>query len=147
MSLHRDIYWVGRQWAVTGHGMQTVDRKLKGEFDIEACRLWEEDLSEPMQAQKWFNSEDFGKGLAIARARHPAPPRQAATPEPVVARPVESAQIERPLPAAPPAASIALPKESAPVAPRKSAAPMFAMRVQGWPAKFVRPWRIGVHRK
>ena len=42
MALHRDIYWVGRQWAVTGHGMQTVDQKLKGEFDIEASRLWEE---------------------------------------------------------------------------------------------------------
>jgi len=22
MALHRDIYWVGRQWAVTGYGIQ-----------------------------------------------------------------------------------------------------------------------------
>ena len=36
MALHRDIYWVGRQWAVTGYGMQAVDPKLKGQFDIEA---------------------------------------------------------------------------------------------------------------
>jgi len=40
MALHRDIYWVGRQWAVTGYGMQAVDQKLQGKFDIEASRLW-----------------------------------------------------------------------------------------------------------
>ena len=66
MALHRDIYWVGRQWAVTGYGMQAVDQKLKGEFDIEASRLWDEGLPERMHAQKWFNAEDFGKGLAVA---------------------------------------------------------------------------------
>ena len=35
MALHRDIYWVGRQWAVTGFGVQAVDQRLKGTFDIE----------------------------------------------------------------------------------------------------------------
>ena len=30
MALHRDIHWIGRQWAVTGHGMQLIDQKLKG---------------------------------------------------------------------------------------------------------------------
>ena len=25
MALHRDIFWIGRQWAVTGHGMQAID--------------------------------------------------------------------------------------------------------------------------
>ena len=46
MALHRDIYWVGRQWAVTGYGMQAVDQKQKSKFDIEASRLWEDDLAE-----------------------------------------------------------------------------------------------------
>ena len=50
MALHRDIYWVGRQWAVTGYGMQAVDPKLKGQFDIEAIRLWEDGLSEGLNA-------------------------------------------------------------------------------------------------
>jgi hypothetical protein len=143
MALHRDIYWVGRQWAVTGHGMQTVDQKLKGAFDIEAPRLWDEDLLAPMQAQTWFNSEDFGNGLAVARARFPAAPRHAATPEPVVSRPAESAGVEL----SRPAASVAPPQESAAVGQAKSAPPMFAMQIQGWPAKFVRPWRIGARRK
>jgi hypothetical protein len=124
MALHRDIYWVGRQWAVTGYGMQAVDQKLKGEFDIEASRLWDEGLPERMHAQKWFNAEDFGKGLAIARARYPEPPRQAAPSEPSVSRP----------------------EDSAPVEPPKSVAPIFEMRIRGWPAKFVRPWRAGVRR-
>ena len=35
MALHRDIYWVGRQWAVTGYGMQACNQKQKGQFDIE----------------------------------------------------------------------------------------------------------------
>ena len=34
MALHRDIHWIGRQWAVTGHGMQLIDQKLQGFFDI-----------------------------------------------------------------------------------------------------------------
>ena len=36
MALHRDIFWVGRQWAVTGYGVQACDQKQKGQFDIEA---------------------------------------------------------------------------------------------------------------
>jgi hypothetical protein len=124
MPLHRDIYWVGRQWAVTGYGMQAVDQKLKGEFDIEAPRLWDEGLAEAMRAHKWFNAEDFSKGLAIARARYPEPPRQAAPSEPSVSRP----------------------QDRVPVEPPKSVPPMFAMQIRGWPAKFVRPWRVGVRR-
>ena len=50
MALDRDIHWVGRQWAVTGYGMQAVDQKLKGQFDIEASRLWEDGLSESLHA-------------------------------------------------------------------------------------------------
>ena len=73
MALHRDIFWVGRQWAVTGHGLQAVDQKQKSKFDIEICRLWADDLTHELAAERWFNAEDFSKGLSIARARYPAP--------------------------------------------------------------------------
>ena len=49
MALHRDIYWVGKQWAVTGYGLQAVDQKQKGKFDIEASRLWEDGVLEKLQ--------------------------------------------------------------------------------------------------
>ena len=62
MALHRDIYWVGRQWAVTGYGIQAFDQKQKGKFDIEASRLWEDGVLEGIRALKWLNSEDFDKG-------------------------------------------------------------------------------------
>jgi hypothetical protein len=71
MALHRDIHWIGRQWAVTGHGMQLIDQKLKGFFDIEAARLWEDGLIEAMLAKEWLNRVDFDRGLTIARTRYP----------------------------------------------------------------------------
>src|SRR5215475_10569670 len=76
MVLHRDIYWVGRQWAVTGFGVQAVDQRLKGAFDVEVARLWEDDLPQRMRALSWINLEDFNKALEVARARYPAPPRK-----------------------------------------------------------------------
>jgi len=79
MALHRDIYWVGKQWAVTGYGMQAVDQKQKSRFDIEASRLWEDDLLESLSEQRWFNPDDFNAGLSIARARYPEPPGNAAS--------------------------------------------------------------------
>jgi hypothetical protein len=75
MALHRDIHWIGRQWAVTGYGMQAIDQRHGGQFDIEIERLWEEGLLESLSGQKWFNPEDFAKGLAIAQKRYPEPPR------------------------------------------------------------------------
>jgi hypothetical protein len=69
MPLHRDIHWIGRQWAVTGHGMQLIDQKLQGFFDIEVARLWDEILIESLHAKEWLNRADFDKGLALARAR------------------------------------------------------------------------------
>src|SRR5881275_2920894 len=74
MPLHRDIHWIGRQWAVTGHGMQLIDQKLQGFFDIEAARLWDEILIESVRAKEWLNRADFDKGLALARARYPQAP-------------------------------------------------------------------------
>ena len=44
MALHRDIFWVGRQWAVTGAGIQAVDQRLRGVLDIAIARLWDDDL-------------------------------------------------------------------------------------------------------
>ena len=76
MALHRDIYWVGRQWAVTGFGVQAVDQRLKGTFDIEIARLWEDGLQQRMRALAWLKADDFDKALDIARARHPEPPRK-----------------------------------------------------------------------
>ena len=86
MALHRDILWIGRQWAVTGHGMQLIDQRLMGAFDIEVVHLWDDDLVARMHAKQWLNAADFDKGLAIARARHKLPeagsePAVAAAPE------------------------------------------------------------------
>lgn len=44
MALHRDIFWVGRQWAVTGAGIQAVDQRLRGVLDIAIARLWDDDF-------------------------------------------------------------------------------------------------------
>jgi hypothetical protein len=55
MALHRNIYWVGKQWAVTGYGIQACDQKQKGKFDIEAARLWEDGVLERMRAERWLN--------------------------------------------------------------------------------------------
>ena len=73
MPLHRDIFWVGRQWAVTGLGLQAVDQKQKSKFDIEISRLWDDDLLHGLSAERWFNLDDFSQGLAIARTRYPEP--------------------------------------------------------------------------
>ena len=133
MALHRDIFWVGRQWAVTGYGMQAVDQKLKGQFDIEASRLWDDGLSESLNAGGWLNSEDFAKALSVARGRYPGPPRKA---EPPVS----------PEPPAPLEASAARVENSAPVEPPKPVVQRFSMRIEGWPARFVRPWRARIRR-
>jgi hypothetical protein len=168
MPLHRDIHWIGRQWAVTGHGMQLIDQKQKGSFDIEAPRLWDEALIEGVRTQQWVNVADFDKGLEVARKRYREQPRA----EP---RPPEEIVLPAPLPAAPPTAP-ATPVVSAPFAgptapvivsitpvaaataqiakpaeppshepemiePSKSARGKFQMRFLGY-AKFIRPWRV-----
>jgi hypothetical protein len=122
MPLHRDIHWIGRQWAVTGHGMQLIDQKLQGFFDIEVSRLWDDGLIESMHAKEWLNAADFDKGLAIARARHPQPPgaqtpRQAA---PVAAiqpvTPLEPAV--KPIERKPETPKLEIPKPVAPILPK-----------------------------
>jgi len=168
MALHRDIHWIGRQWAVTGHGMQLIDQKLQGFFDIEANRLWDESLIDSMRAKEWLNAADFDKGLAVARARYPqATPSVTPLPEaapataimpiaplPPVAKP-ETPKPDKPpkrdrlnpVPQALAAPELRLPVPAAsdPIEPQKSP-PDFHMHFDGH-AKFVRPWRVWMKRQ
>ena len=118
MALHRDILWIGRQWAVTGHGMQLIDQRLMGAFDIEVAGLWDDDLIARMHAKEWLNAADFDKGLAIARTRHKRPEAGSAAAPPVATSPSP------------------LPIESA-----EQPAPALQMKIDGG-ARFVRPWRV-----
>lgn len=87
MALHRDIYWVGRQWAVTGYGIQACDQKQKGQFDIEGSKLWDEGVQDNLRAQKWLNAEDFSKAVAVARKYFPEPPPSPELPEKALFQP------------------------------------------------------------
>jgi hypothetical protein len=135
MALHRDIYWVGRQWAVTGYGLQAVDQKQKGKFDIEASRLWEDDILESVGAERWLNLDDFEEALAVARKRFPEPPRKAALPQEKAAPPEEIARDMKEI----------NPMES-PQQPPAPPAREFDMRMENCPARFVRQWRVRIRR-
>ena len=134
MALHRDIFWIGRQWAVTGHGMQLIDQRLMGAFDIEVARLWDDDLIERMHAKEWLNAADFDKGLAVARTRHPQP--QAGS-TPAGAPPAPAIEPIAPPPAPPEAAS----PQPLPIEPPKQESPDLQMKIDGG-ARFARPWRV-----
>ena len=69
MVLHRDIYWLGKQWAVTGYGVQAVDKRLDMKFDVEVERIWEEDLAAARRSEIWFDEHDFTLALGVARRR------------------------------------------------------------------------------
>jgi hypothetical protein len=81
MALHRDIYWVGRQWTVTGYGIQACDQRRKGKFDIEATTLWDEGVLESMRDLAWLDIVDFEKAIVVARKYYPEPARKVAPPE------------------------------------------------------------------
>ncbi len=119
MALHRDIYWVGRQWAVTGAGLQAVDQRRNSQFDIAIAQVWEDDLAERMRSHPWLNADDFDKALAVARQRFPAPPRK----------------IELPDPMAPLA-------EDPPTAADPKPTPSLRLRIQGRLARFSPQWRV-----
>jgi hypothetical protein len=162
MALHRDIFWIGRQWAVTGHGMQLIDQRLEGAFDIDAARLWDDDLIESLRAKAWLKADDFDKGLSIARTRHPQP-SGAVPPLPVTAQVSGPEPIAPPLPAAKPEApKFETPKPERPAAvepsrpaepqvlespppvtvePPKQESPGLQMKIDGG-ARFARPWRV-----
>jgi hypothetical protein len=133
MALHREIYWVGRQWAVTGYGLQACDQKQKGQFDIEASRLWEDGLLENIRALKWLNSDDFEKALSVARKRFPEPPPRAMSPEENLLGLRRTAFKETNL-------------KERPIEQPKPVAQKFDMRIEGWSAKFVPQWRIRIRR-
>jgi hypothetical protein len=141
MALHRDIYWVGRQWAVTGYGIQACNQKQKSKFDIEGSRLWEDDVLESIRAEPWLNIEDFEKALAVARKHYPEPPRKAAPPRQSVPGLNETASNETALTET---RSNDTGLKGSPVGAPKPPAQTFGMRINGWPAKFVRPWRIHI---
>ena len=157
MALHRDIYWVGRQWAVTGYGIQACNQKQKAKFDIEGSRLWEEGVLESIRAEKWLNVEDFDKAIEVARKYYPEPPRKAAPIRKAAPR-RESARagtaskeagsqapvLEQAV-SGKPVSQEAKSKES-PVEPPKPEVHKFDMQVEGWPAKFLSQWRIRIRR-
>jgi hypothetical protein len=138
MALHRDIRWIGRQWAVTGFGMQVIDQKHAGAFDIEIARLWDDGLLEALREQKWFNADDFANALAMARKRYPEPARKSA-PAPPVKTLLKASGVIMPPQKSPTIETPAIPQAN-PVEP-KERPPIFQMRTPGR-ARFVRPWHI-----
>src|SRR5262245_42709256 len=83
MALHRDIFWVGRQWAVTGFGIQANDQRLRGALDIEIARLWDDDFVQSRRAKPGINVEDFDRAVTVARSRY----SQATASAPVASKP------------------------------------------------------------
>jgi hypothetical protein len=69
MPLHRDIFWLGRQWAVTRFGIRAVNQKLNMQFDVPISRVCEEGLTETMLAGDCFDIVDFAEALSVARKR------------------------------------------------------------------------------
>jgi hypothetical protein len=154
MALHRDIFWIGRQWAVTGHGMQLIDQRLEGAFDIEVIRLWDDDLIESLRGKAWLKAEDFDKGLAVARTRYPqpqagstsgvAPPAPAIAPPPPAAPKFEAPKPERSAAVPPPPPAEPQVLESPPpvaIEPPEPQSPDLQMKIDGG-ARFARPWRV-----
>jgi hypothetical protein len=76
MPLHRDIFWLGRQWAVTRFGIQAGNQKLNMQFDVPISRVCEEGLTETMLAGDWFDIVDFAEALSVARKRRRKPDHQ-----------------------------------------------------------------------
>lgn len=118
MALHRDIFWVGRQWAVTGAGIQAVDQRLRGVLDIEIARLWDDDFVQSRRAKPGVNAAEFDKALTVARARFPQTPVS----DPLVAQLAALGVIEEPVPS--------------PVVPAMK------LRAEGRLARFLPQWRV-----
>jgi|SRR4051812_30572030 hypothetical protein len=145
MALHRDILWIGRQWAVTGHGMQLIDQRLEGAFDIEVTRLWDDDLVETLRAKAWLKADDFEKGLAVARTRYPEGSTPAVATPVLVIEPIAPPPPPEPEPPAPIELSPPAPPEVVDTPPPHELPPQglphLQMKIDGG-AKFARPWRV-----
>jgi hypothetical protein len=70
--LHR-IHWQGRQWAVTGYGLEKRD----GTYAIAKDRLWNSDFEDNhagwvrhMGLKIWIDLADFAEALRVARQIH-----------------------------------------------------------------------------
>jgi hypothetical protein len=131
MALHRDIFWVGRQWAVTGAGIQAVDQRLRGVFDIDIARLWDDDLVQSRRAKPGVNIADFDNALTMARSRYPKSP--VATPVTTSVTTSVSAPIVAQL-----EALRAI--ETSPVV--SPVVPAMQLRAEGRLARFLPQWRI-----
>ncbi len=144
MALHRDIYWVGRQWAVTGFGVQAVDQRLKGDFDIDLSRIWDEELQARMRGHAWVNADDFDKALTMARRRFPEPAKGSPSPAESLPEPTPLAAIaaEQPISSPENDASLPLAGKSASPERAQTAAPPLQLRLQGRLARFVPQWRV-----
>jgi hypothetical protein len=118
MALHRDIFWLGRQWAVTGAGIQAVDQRLRGVLDIGVARLWDDDFVQSRRAKAGVNTADFDKALTLARARFPLTQESA----PVAGKLEALGVIETPV-----------------VSP---VVPAMKLRAEGRLARFLPQWRI-----
>jgi hypothetical protein len=138
MALHRDIYWLGRQWAVTGYGIQACDQKRKGQFDIAANRLWDNAVLEGIRALAWLNIADFENALAIARKHFPEQPPTAAPPEERVLGLIEKVLQQT--------SRTDTGVRAGRIATAQPEAETFALRVDGWPAKLVPQWRLRITR-
>lgn len=149
MALHRNIYWVGRQWAVTGSGIQACDQKQKGKFDIEAARLWEDGVLENMRALKWLNSEDFERAVTVARKYYPEPPRKEPPVPPPALPEVIVSRLENSVPKNTVARNDipknAISRNDVAGEPPKPLVRKFDMRIEGSRAKFIPVWRVRVH--
>lgn len=118
MALHRDIFWVGRQWAVTGAGIQAVDQRLRGVLDIDIARLWDDAHVQSRRAKPGVNAADFDKALTVARDRFPQTPDS----DPIVAQLATLGVIEAPV-----------------VSPD---APAMTLHAEGRLARFLPQWRV-----
>ncbi len=143
MALDRDIYWIGRQWAVTGFGIQAVDQRLKGSFDIEVAELWDDIAVERTRGLAWVHVADFDKALEIARARHPEPAREKLPLVESVLKMIQPAAIEPERAAPPPRVVEAKREEPVPVPQSPLRVdPLLAIRMERAPAKFLQMWRV-----
>jgi hypothetical protein len=141
MALHRDVYWVGKQWAVTGSGIQACNQKQRGKFDIEAASLWEDGVLESVRALKWLNLDDFENAVSVARKYYPEPPRKAsAAPDATVPRLRDDGPKDIVNKKAVAKDSIRAAKE-----PPKPAVRYFDVRSKDLRAKFVPVWRVRFH--
>jgi hypothetical protein len=68
--LTEPIFWIGKQWAVTGYGVECRD----GTYFIEAKRLWQDEpdwgWKKHMAEKDWVDLADFSAALDWARQHY-----------------------------------------------------------------------------